>query len=116
MEGSLLSVCLSDLSRMGSHVGSGTALTPVCTPHPRELPGGDRVHALFSEVTRAPSSFSLSVSVSLPLCLFPHPLSSEALLQDTFLTAQGSPRSMGCTPASPRVFSGQRQCGEGRNV
>ena len=32
-----------------------------------DVPGGDRVHALFSEVTRAPSSLSLSVPVSLPL-------------------------------------------------
>lgn len=76
MEGSLPCVCLPDLSQMGSHVRSGTTLTPVSTPHPdpgelevgtADVPGGDRVHALFSEVTRAPSSLSLSVPVSLPL-------------------------------------------------
>lgn len=98
VEGSPLCVSLPDLSQMGSHVRAGTALTPVYTPTPgswrwgwqtRPTGTGFMLSSLQSQELPLPS-VSLSLRLFLSLSLFPHPLSSGALLQDTFLTARGS--------------------------
>ena len=80
-------MCLYLISaRWAARWGQGPPYTCL-HPHPdpgelevgtADVPGGDRVHALFSEVTRAPSSLSLSVPVSLP-SLWPRPPMLQAV-------------------------------------